>query len=294
MISVIIPAHDEEQVIGRCLSALLRDAGRDELDVVVVCNGCRDGTAAVARGFGPQVRVIETVVASKSHALNLGDQAARGFPRFYVDADIVVTADAIRAVADVLRHGPFLAASPRMTVDLTDRPWTVRAFYDVWMRLPYCRREIGSGVYGVSREGRTRFDRFPPITADDGFFRLSFRPEQRTVVDACCFTITPPRSVRGIVRIKTRSYFGGAELQRQFPALMCNESAHHGRALYKLSRRPTSWPALLVYGYVKVASRLCGRWRLLRGDHRTWERDDSSRQSPLPAQPSPSPASVAP
>ena len=43
-VSVVIPAHNEETVIGRCLAALFAGAGEGELDVVVVCNGCRDGT----------------------------------------------------------------------------------------------------------------------------------------------------------------------------------------------------------------------------------------------------------
>jgi hypothetical protein len=84
-----VPAHDEHDVIGRLLTGLCR--GDDRLDVVVVCNGCTDGTAAVARTF-PGVRVIETPVASKRVALRLGNEAARDFPRVYVDADVEIGA----------------------------------------------------------------------------------------------------------------------------------------------------------------------------------------------------------
>ena len=49
MVSFVIPAHNEEAVIGRCLTALLAGARRDELDIIVVCNGCTDRTAEVAR-----------------------------------------------------------------------------------------------------------------------------------------------------------------------------------------------------------------------------------------------------
>jgi cellulose synthase/poly-beta-1,6-N-acetylglucosamine synthase-like glycosyltransferase len=81
MISIIVPAHDEETLIGAGLEALTRGAEPGELEVIVVCNGCRDATADVARRVGEPVRVIETPVASKIHALNLGDQAASGYPR---------------------------------------------------------------------------------------------------------------------------------------------------------------------------------------------------------------------
>ena len=59
-ISVVIAAHNEEDVVGRCLDALLRSARSNELEVAVVCNGCTDRTAEVAREYGNGVRVIET------------------------------------------------------------------------------------------------------------------------------------------------------------------------------------------------------------------------------------------
>src|SRR5258708_29449590 len=99
MISVIIPAHNESSVIARTLEAMTVGADLREIDVIVVCNGCSDDTAAVARRFAPRIRVIETAVASKSNAMNLGDQAAYGFPRIYVDADVVLTVEAIRTLA---------------------------------------------------------------------------------------------------------------------------------------------------------------------------------------------------
>src|SRR4029453_13779336 len=87
MTSIIIPAHNEESVIRRGLHAVLDGAAPGELEVIVVCNGCSDATADVAREFGIAVRVIETDVPSKSNALNLGDAAATRFPRFYLEAD---------------------------------------------------------------------------------------------------------------------------------------------------------------------------------------------------------------
>jgi len=74
MISIVIPARNEAPVIARNLRALTTGAAVDEIDVVVVCNACTDDTAGVARSFGPPVRVIETEVGGKAHALNLGDQ----------------------------------------------------------------------------------------------------------------------------------------------------------------------------------------------------------------------------
>jgi glycosyltransferase involved in cell wall biosynthesis len=103
--SIVVPAHNEERVLGRTLSALLADTSPSEFDVVVVANGCTDGTAEVARGFGG-VRVVETDVPSKSHALRLGDETAAGFPRVYLDADVVLPAAHVRALCAALSCWP--------------------------------------------------------------------------------------------------------------------------------------------------------------------------------------------
>ena len=67
--------------------------------MLVVCNGCQDQTAQVARQKAPLCTVIEIPVASKVAALNAGDQMAAYFPRFYVDADVELTYPSLLAVA---------------------------------------------------------------------------------------------------------------------------------------------------------------------------------------------------
>ncbi|WP_205315402.1 glycosyltransferase, partial [Nonomuraea lactucae] len=84
--SVVIPAHNEEAVLGAGLAALLGGAEPGEFDVVVVANACSDRTAEVARAAG--VRVVETPTGGKAGALRLGDAACRAFPRLYLDADV--------------------------------------------------------------------------------------------------------------------------------------------------------------------------------------------------------------
>src|ERR1700730_14723213 len=80
-VSVVIPSHNEEHVIGRCLQALTDGAQADELEIIVVCNGCSDRTAAIARTW-PATTVVELSEVSKSAALNAGDLHATRFPRF--------------------------------------------------------------------------------------------------------------------------------------------------------------------------------------------------------------------
>ena len=121
--SVLIPAHNEGAVIGRCLDHLFEGIDRSDLEVAVVCNGCHDDTAAVARASGHPVEVIELDEASKPAALRAGDRLLRTFPRLYLDADVVLRGPIARQVLEHLAQDGSVAARPPFRYDTpTPRP----------------------------------------------------------------------------------------------------------------------------------------------------------------------------
>ena len=279
MPSVIIPAHNEASVIERGLRALTDGAAPGELEIIVVANGCSDDTAEVARRFTPAVRVIETEKPGKPNALNLGDAAATLFPRFYVDADVLLPLADLRKLVRALEDPAVLAAAPTPRFDLSNSSWAVRAYYGIHQRLPASREGIGgSGVYGLSEAGRKRFGEFPDVTADDGFVRLQFSQSERVTVPDSRSTVFAPWNLRELVAIKTRSHYGTAELRRLVPELWQNIGQRNGSALRRLVlRSPGCWPKLAAYAYVKVAARFRARGRLARAAD-VWERDENSRR----------------
>ena len=278
--SIVIPANNEARVIERGLAAILDGSLPGEFEIVVVCNGCADDTAERARKFGASVKVVESATPSKIHALNLGDKHVTAFPRFYVDADIQISARAIRDVATLLADdSPILVAAPRAVVAYEDRPFLVRAFYRVWTRLPYfLENMIGSGVYAFSRQGRARFDRFPEITADDEFARLTAAPDERSASTATTFTIHPPRTIHGLLEIMTRARSGMYEFQEKFPDLSANNNTDSGRSLRIIATSPSMWRDAPIYLGIMCLAKLRAHSRLRRGRSQQWERDDSSRQ----------------
>jgi cellulose synthase/poly-beta-1,6-N-acetylglucosamine synthase-like glycosyltransferase len=168
--SVIIPAHNEENVLARCLDALLADAAPGELEILIAANGCTDRTIEVARGYGSRVRVIEVTEASKHAALNAGDAAATTFPRAYLDADITIGASALRAVAAELDRTGALVGAPQAVMDFEGCPAVIRSFYRVWCKLPWFTDNlVGSGIYVLSAAGHARLGAFPDITNDDQY-----------------------------------------------------------------------------------------------------------------------------
>lgn len=281
MISIVVPAHNEEAVIAAGLRALVEGARPGELEVLVVCNGCRDRTAEIAREFGSPVQVIETDVASKTHALNLGDEAAQGFPRLYIDADVILPLAGVRRIAEVLEERRAIAAAPAVeTIFLDGTSAAVRAYYEVWMSLPYVRQGmVAGGSYALSREGRARFKDFPKIIADDGYIRLLFRHGERIEVPEAVCKVLAPKTIRDLIKIKTRSRLGVLELADKFPDLFQadHKKKNHAGALLGLLAQPRLYPGIIPYIWVTGVSWLRARRQARNLQLYVWERDDSSR-----------------
>lgn len=277
MISIVIPAHNESSVIARMLELWVNGSDADELDVVVVCNGCTDDTASIARRFGPMVRVVESQVASKANALNLGDQIARAFPRVYADADVVISVAAIRALTASLERGDVLAVAPRADINLAHCSWLVRKYYGIRSRLPSSKEGIGgSGIYALSEAGRARFARFPELIADDIYVRLQFKPDERETLPSVKSTVFPPRTIPKLIMVRTRAYAGVFELAHHFPELRVNKGRTNHRTLLAQINRPRMWAGLLVYCFVNIVAR-CKATIGLRMGKSAWQRDDTSR-----------------
>ena len=320
-ITVVIPAHNEGAVIGETLRTLLADGeahrgaavdacGKrvDEsspaqpFEVLIVCNGCTDDTAAVAReaaeGASARVRILETPIASKTAALNLGLAEARPGTVVCVDADIRLSVgDLLRTAAAVAEGsgggGGALAASPRARMDLEGSSWPVQAYYRLWLALPYVRGDLmGAGVYALSQAGRERLGALPAVIADDGYVRASFHPRERARVESAVALVRAPRTLRGLVRIKTRSRLGEYQLRSLFAGDLPGrgkKNSYAGAAAFLL-KRPGLWACVPVYLYVNALTRARARRQLASLAQYTWERDESSR---APLSPAPRPGAPA-
>jgi glycosyltransferase involved in cell wall biosynthesis len=278
MISVIIPAHNEAAVISHTLAPLAEAVDAELVEIIVVCNGCKDNTAQIVRHDFPEVTCLETDIPSKTHALNLGDRVATHFPRVYMDADVVLSWDALNKIIETLGSGKTLAAAPAFQMEFTGVSWPVRAYYDIWQRLPYIKEGmIGTGVYGLTEEGRRRFERFPDIIADDGYVRALFKRHERSVVKGCEVTVRAPRTLADLLKIKTRSRLGVYQLHQKFPELVANEEKNYGSALKNLLVKVHLWPKLAVYLQVNLVARMRAKKQRHNMTAVTWERDESRR-----------------
>jgi glycosyltransferase involved in cell wall biosynthesis len=105
VISFIIPAHNEEALIGRTLSALNDAAGAlgEPYEVVVADDSSTDRTAAIALEHGARVVAVNRRQIAATR--NAGARVSAGDIFIFVDADTVVTAEVVRAAVRALRGG---------------------------------------------------------------------------------------------------------------------------------------------------------------------------------------------
>lgn len=112
-VSIVIPARNEAQNIGRCVRALLDQDYEGRYDIVVVDDNSSDDTAAIVRALAadPRVRLISAPPlprgwTGKPHACFRGAQAATGSLLCFLDADTAAAPGMLRvAVATAMQRG---------------------------------------------------------------------------------------------------------------------------------------------------------------------------------------------
>lgn len=268
--SVIVPAHDESAGIATTLEALLGDATAGEFEVIVVCNGCSDDTADIARRFSG-VRVEELDEPSKISALRHGDDVARTFPRLYLDGDVELSTAAARAIAEALDTELPRAAGVVGRIDLSDATVPARWYFDFRQRLAVFHEGImGAGVYAMNSAGRNRFGRWPDVVGDDLFVFLLFDRHERIVVPGHHTRVEVAMDLRGVLRRQVRVRRGIDDVTTgSHRVARSTPPAGIRSALRDVASRPTAWPGVVVWGAVNVLARVVARLRPQGGDWRS-------------------------
>lgn len=105
MVSFVIPAHNEEELLPRTLRSIraAAEASGREFEVIVADDASTDSTAAVARSHGARVVPIER--RQIAAARNAGARASRGDALLFVDADTALPAPTLAEALRALDSG---------------------------------------------------------------------------------------------------------------------------------------------------------------------------------------------
>ncbi|MGE0800593.1 MAG: glycosyltransferase family 2 protein [Lautropia sp.] len=170
MIAIVVPAHNEAELIGRCLHSL-REAARDRrlegepVDIVVALDDCTDDTEQIVVSAG--VRSIRT------DARNVGIARAAGVAEAlavgarwlaFTDADSTVAPDWLHAQVS---HGTDAVCG---TVDIADwgcHPASTRIRYAARYQKRDGHRHIHGANLGVSATAYRHAGGFPPLKSGE-------------------------------------------------------------------------------------------------------------------------------
>lgn len=166
-ISIIVPARNEERVIGRCLEALLNlDYPDDLYEVIVVDGNSEDGTRNICMDFiekyPNKIRlVVESEAKGKPDALNKALEAVKGELIAVFDADSIPSRDVLlKAVSYIQSKNGYAGVQGRVSSFNADK--------NILTRIVFVEE---TGWFRLILRGRDSLNLFVPYTGNSLFIR---------------------------------------------------------------------------------------------------------------------------
>ena len=116
LVSIIIPAHNEEKVIATALDSLLETDYKDK-EIIVVDDGSTDRTADIVSGYlRKNLVLLRRPRGGKASALNNGLAYANGEIIVMVDSDSAISIDSIRKIVRNFENDDVVAVAGNVKV----------------------------------------------------------------------------------------------------------------------------------------------------------------------------------
>jgi glycosyltransferase involved in cell wall biosynthesis len=148
VLSFVIPAFNEEQLIGRTIGAIHRLVPPLSYEIIVVDNGSADATGRVASDLGATLIIQEGGTIGSLR--NRGAASASGGILVFLDADVVITPEWISRIPvliEMLTEDPRRLTGAMCTIP-DDASWIERCWFAP-MRAP--TTHVGSGHMILTR-----------------------------------------------------------------------------------------------------------------------------------------------
>ncbi len=143
LFSIIIPAHNEEKYIEKCLDSIMLAAKEvpDKAEIIVVANRCIDRTADIAKRFGAKVVINNDKCISSIR--NAGVKASNGEIIVTIDADSMMSKDSLAEIKEMLGSGKYIGGGTTPKFDRMSLGIAVSAVYIALNLIPVMIRSGG-------------------------------------------------------------------------------------------------------------------------------------------------------
>lgn len=148
-ISVVIPAHNEEKYIKRCIDSIHEadNVFPGNTEIIVVCNRCTDKTENIARANGAIVLLNEDRCIAKVR--NTGIKGAKGRIIVTIDADNRMTKGTLREIYGLLRSGKYIGGGSPIRFERYSFPLRCN---DIMVRVLAKVTGLYSGIFWAEKE----------------------------------------------------------------------------------------------------------------------------------------------
>jgi glycosyltransferase involved in cell wall biosynthesis len=173
-ISVIIPAHNEEKYIERCLDSICAAESNIDLpvEIIVALNRCTDKTEDIAKKY--QAITVREDKKSIAKIRNTGVKVSAGDVLVTIDADSWMTPNMLQKVIDKLQSKKYIGGGVRIKLERI----SLGIFFSLILLLPYLlKARISAGMFWLYKRDFETIGGFDEshVSVEDYYFALKLK-----------------------------------------------------------------------------------------------------------------------
>lgn len=220
-ITVVIPAHNEERHISKCIESVLSsDYPKNKIEIIVVDDGSDDKTREISRRY--KIKLISQPHKGKVEALNKAVEEAKNKFILTIDADSYIEKDFIKKMVAPFSDKNIGATTGIVKIDNIKRPITFfqAGEYNLHNMIRHSFSQVfGNSVWFLGALACYRKDILKRIKfkkeslTEDMFLSLEMRKQNYKTIsikDAYGYT-TAPDSLRKLLHQRIRWWIGGLQ-----------------------------------------------------------------------------------
>jgi glycosyltransferase involved in cell wall biosynthesis len=166
LLSIIIPARNEENCLPICLKAIqtAKKSTEETVEVIVIINRCTDNTEQIARDAG--CRILHNDSKNLSKLRNAGGRLAEGRILVTIDADSSMSPNLLKDIISTLSSGKYIGGA----VLIWPERWSLGILFSLFFLLAIAVwYRISGGVFFCYRDDFVQLGGFNEelLTAED-------------------------------------------------------------------------------------------------------------------------------
>lgn len=195
LVSVIIPAYNEEDYIGNCIDSLLNQSYKN-FEVIVVDDGSTDKTPGILRKY-PKIKLLEGQHKGPGFSRNLGSRKAKGEILVFIDADMTFDKDYLANLVNPLIKDQEITGT---THDYEEAINTNNRWSFLWGRIrvprrtPYVQKRKDMVIFrAIRKKAFLKMGGFDPVYgyADDQTFWFKYKLLPAIAKNTTCYHVNP-------------------------------------------------------------------------------------------------------